>query len=132
MGMSLTINSEPEFLRATVKGDFSLEEGKKIMLEIMNAAARHKDEKVLIDGRELRGNPKTIHRFYLGKLAAQIVLKCVQKGGQCHVPQLAYVLETPVLDPRRFGETVAVNRGVFVKVFDNIDDALEWLGSASA
>ena len=33
---------------------------------------------------------------------------------------------------RRFGETVAVNRGMYVKTFDNPDDALGWLGIAPA
>jgi hypothetical protein len=37
-----------------------------------------------------------------------------------------------VLDPKRFGETVAVNRSMWLKSFDNPDDALGWLGWAPA
>jgi hypothetical protein len=33
-----------------------------------------------------------------------------------------------VLDPKRLGETVAVNRGMNIKVFDNPEDARRWLG----
>jgi hypothetical protein len=35
-------------------------------------------------------------------------------------------------DPGRFGETVAVNRGMLTKTFESIDDALEWLGIGTA
>jgi hypothetical protein len=37
-----------------------------------------------------------------------------------------------VLDPDRFGETVAVNRGMPVRVFDNLEEALKWLAVTSA
>ena len=46
--------------------------------------------------------------------------------------QFAYVLKEPVLDPERFGKTVAVNRGMLVKTFDNLEDALGWLEIALA
>ncbi len=39
----------------------------------------------------------------------------------------AHVLKEPVLDPQRFGETVALNRGMNVRTFDNLEDALAWL-----
>jgi hypothetical protein len=32
-----------------------------------------------------------------------------------------------MLDPEKFGETVAVNRGMLAKVFDNLEAALAWL-----
>ena len=42
-------------------------------------------------------------------------------------PRFAYVLEEPMLDPERFGETVAVNRGMRVRAFDNLEAARAWL-----
>jgi hypothetical protein len=32
-------------------------------------------------------------------------------------------------DPERFGETVAVNRGMDVKTFEEMNEAVEWLNS---
>jgi hypothetical protein len=46
-------------------------------------------------------------------------------------PAFAYVLKEPVLDPQRFGQTVAVNRGMNVKTFDNVEQARTWLGLPS-
>jgi hypothetical protein len=131
MGMTLRIRAESNLIRATVKGEFSLEEAERNFLEIMESVAQQKAEKVLLDARELRGSPRTIHRFYLGKLAAREVVRYLRKG-KSRNPQFAYVGEPPLVDPRRLGETVAVNRGVFVKVFDNCEDALKWLGLAPA
>jgi len=41
--------------------------------------------------------------------------------------RFAYVLKEPLLDPDKFGETVAVNRGMSVRAFDNLEEALAWL-----
>ncbi|HET6490161.1 MAG TPA: hypothetical protein VFG28_10390, partial [Syntrophales bacterium] len=87
--------------------------------------------KVLFDGRGLTGNPGSMERFYYGMFAAETVGKYADRGVS-RTTRFAYVLKPPVLDPRRFGETVAVNRGMHVKAFDNFDDALGWLGIASA
>jgi hypothetical protein len=37
-----------------------------------------------------------------------------------------------VLDPKKFAETVAVNRGMLIRVFDNLEEALEWLATPPA
>ncbi len=131
MGMIVEISAESGFLRVVATGQFSLKEAKRTFLEVIDAVARNKCEKVLFDGRELKGEPETIERFYYGEFAAQAVARYTKRGVS-RVPQFAYVLEEPVLDPRRFGETVAANRGMFVKAFDNLEDALGWLGIASA
>lgn len=42
--------------------------------------------------------------------------------------QIAVVGNPPLIDPNRFGETVAKNRGLNIKVSNEIDEVLEWLG----
>jgi hypothetical protein len=112
-------------------GEFSLEEAKRTFLEMLDALARHDVKKVLFDGRGITGKPALIERFYYGEFVAQAVNKFADRG----VPRgtkFAYVLKEPVLDKKRFGETVAVNRGMVVKTFDNMEGALKWLGIAPA
>lgn len=46
--------------------------------------------------------------------------------------QFAYVIHEPLRDPGRYGETVAVNRGMNVKTFETPEEALEWLRLDSA
>jgi hypothetical protein len=127
VGMSLKTSAEAECLYATVAGEFSLEEAEKTFLEILDAVAQHRYEKVLFDGREVSGKPTDMQRFYYGEFVARAVVDFTEQTG-LPSPKFAYALEEPVLDPRRFGENVAANRGMHVRAFDNLEDALEWLG----
>ena len=127
MGLRLKISTESRFLRVKVTGNFSLFEAKRNFITVLKAVARTKARSVLLDGRGIAGNPSMIERFYYGTFAAESVGKFTARGVS-RATRFAYVLEEPVLDPRRFGETVAVNRGMWIKVFDNENDALAWLG----
>ena len=108
-----------------------MEEAKRSFLEMLEAVARHKVKKVLLDGRKLLGEPEAMERFYYGEFVAQAVGEFSDRGVS-RATKFAYVLKEPVLDPRRFGETVAVNRGMLVKTFDNLEYALGWLGITPA
>ena len=124
--MMLRISAEASLLRVAATGRFSLREAKRTFVEVLGAVASHHSEKVLFDGRELKGEPTFIQRFYYGEFAADAVRK-FRIDYSRSAPKFAYVLIPPVLDPNRFGEIVAVNRGMNVKSFDNIEDALGWL-----
>jgi hypothetical protein len=126
MGMTVTIRPESEFLRVSATGEFTVEDASRTFLEVLDAVGRHRREKVLFDGQALVGEPTIIQRFYYGEFAADAVAGYARQS-ESRAPQFAYVLSVPVLDPQRFGETVAVNRGMHVKAFDNLEDALAWL-----
>src|SRR5262245_35348563 len=115
------------WLRVIVTGKFSLAEAQRTFLEMLEAVVRHHTAKVLCDGRALQGEPSTIQRFFYGEFAAAAVARYHSEHGLSPDAQFAYVLHEPVLDPQRFGETVAVNRGMWVKTFDNPEAALGWL-----
>ena len=132
MGMILRICAGSGLLRVIATGEFSLAEAERTFLEMLDAVARHKTEKILLDGRELQGEPDTIQRFLYGEFAAHAVARYIRERGVPRAAQFAYVLQEPVLDPQRFGETVAVNRGMWVKAFDNLEDAHGWLRLAPA
>jgi hypothetical protein len=125
------IHPGPGALRAVVSGEFSMDEAKRTFLEILDAAARHRAGKVLIDGRELKGEPNIIQRFLFARFAAHAVASYPKRDAP-RTSQFAYILREPMFEPRRFGETVAVNRGMWVRSFDNSDEALEWLGWRAA
>jgi len=50
------------------------------------------------------------------------------REGRLSMLSIAYLMQPPLLDQSRFGETVAANRGASVKAFDRLEDALGWLG----
>ena len=126
-GLTLKVIPEARVLRVSAAGEFSLDDAKSTFMEMIDSIRENRSEKVFFDGREITGNPTVIERFYYGEFVADAVALLRRSAGY-DGPQFAYVLSEPVLDPLRLGETVAVNRGVNVKAFENVADALEWLG----
>lgn len=131
MGILLAIRYESGLLKIEARGKFSLIEAKRNFVEILEAVGQHNTKRVFIDGRKLIGKPETIERFFYGEFVARTIRDFAQRGVSPST-QFAYVLKEPVLDPRRFGETVAVNRGMLLKAFDKPEDALQWLGIPQA
>ncbi len=127
--MSLHVKATPRSgsLYVEVTGTFSLEDAEKTFIEMLAAVRECGTERILADGREVLGEPATIERFYYGGFAANAVKEMIEGGWDHSPPQFAYVLREPVLDPLRLGETIAVNRGMNIKVFENHYEATEWL-----
>lgn len=121
MELTLRIRADEGLLYATYSGPFSLAEAESTFLQIIEAVEQHKIQKVVVDGRKITGEPSAMERYWYGDFAAKLS-RTIR-----HVPRFAYILLPPVLDSKRLGETVAVNRGMFVKAFDNLDDGLKWL-----
>ena len=119
---------ESGLLNVDASGEFSLEDAKQAFLELLEAVAQHKAQRILFDARKVTGKPKDMERFYYGEFVAGETHKIVVKHEI--VPQFAYVLHEPLRDRTRLGETVAVNRGMNVKTFETPEDAIEWLTSA--
>jgi hypothetical protein len=46
-----------------------------------------------------------------------------------NIGQIAVIGNEPQIDKDRFGETVAVNRGLNIKAFTNWSDAIKWLAN---
>ena len=131
MSMQLKTQFAGGLLDVEVHGQFSLEEAKRTFLEALDSVGRHRAGKVLFDGRGLTGEPEVMERFFYGEFAA-VESARVARERDMPRPWFAYVLEEPVLDPRRLGENVASNRGMIVKAFNNREEALKWLQLDSA
>jgi hypothetical protein len=125
MSILQEMHFESGVLKVDVRGEFSLQEAKRTFLEMLEAVSRYRAEKVLLDGRTLKGKPEDLERFYYGEFAAEETIRLLKEHGSA--PKFAYVLKEPIRDPRKFGETVAVNRGMNIKVFEAPEDAFEWL-----
>jgi len=129
--MALQTSCESGVLYVEVAGEFLLEEAEMTFVETIREAVRRQATKILIDGRTIEGEPEVIERFYFGEFAARTVLDYYFEKSSWRVPTFAFVLKEPTLHPKRFGETVMLNRGMQVKVFDKVEQARLWLGIAS-
>lgn len=123
MGMALKITPEGNFLRVCVSGQFSLADANEAFVEMLEAVRQHNATKVLVDCTGLSGSPSQMDRYEHSKFGAITLLESSAFG-----IRFGYVATEPILDPGKFGETVAVNRLVKVRVYDNMEDALRWLG----
>ena len=79
MGLQQKIHFESGLLTVDATGEFSLEEAKQAFLEMLAAVAQYQAEKVLFDGRNLKGKPEHIERFYYGYFAAIETVKLMAK-----------------------------------------------------
>lgn len=122
---------ESGLLHVDATGEYdSLEEAKQLFLEMLGAVAQYRAKKVLLDGRTLKGKPEYFERFLYGEFAAKETMRLVKEHGLA--PRFAYVLKEPQSDPRRFGETVARNRGMNLMVFETPEEAFVWLNLTPA
>jgi hypothetical protein len=126
MSIRQEIRFESGVLKVQAQGEFSLREAKRAFLELLEAVVEHHAEKVLLDGRKVKGTPREFERFLYGEFAAHETMSLVYEHRI--VPRFAYVLDEPLRDPGRYGEIVAVNRGMIIKTCETLEEAFEWLG----
>jgi hypothetical protein len=126
MSIDLDVTPQKGFLRVRVTGHVSLRDANDALARMLEAVALKKAAKVLVDCRDVQGTMTTADRYQHASFAAEELSKWTRMG-ESRGTRLAYVGRPPSLDRRRFGETVAVNRGVNVKAFDNTEEALRWL-----
>ncbi len=123
MSIAIETKLEKEYLELKFKGDFSLAEAKKAYKYTIDTAVEHQKSKVLIDALEVSGTMTIMERF---EIAEFLTLYC-QKNALGKIARIALVGKEPLVDRHRFGEIVAVNRGLNVKVFTDWTEALMWI-----
>ena len=126
--MELETRLEKDVLCGLFTGSFTLEESKRTFVQLIEKVKERRAVKVLIDGLLVTGVPTTMERFFYGEFCANEVARLASQDSL--TPKFAFALNEPLLDPGRFGENVAFNRGMKVKMFDNITDARSWLDQA--
>jgi len=116
---SLTITQKPGYLHAVVTGSNNKENLSRYLAEIRRECSVQGYARVLIEER-LEGP----------RLRTMEVFRCASEGsgrGLGHFEAIAYVDVNAQGDLMEFAETVAVNRGLPVRVFSLVSDAERWL-----
>jgi len=111
-----------DYVQLSCQGVFSPEALLNVCRAALDTAENEGLKAALIDIRSVRGpGPKGMERYDLGVEFARMQLA---RGKPV---MLALVGAEPIVDPQRFGEIVAQNRGAIARVFANIDIAVAWL-----
>lgn len=121
--MALEIESTiyPTYICIRFQGNFELHDALKQIANALRQAAEAERSLVLIDVRDVTGRLSTIDRYEFGVGLAAVQEKIGQKM------RLAFVGAPPIIELARFGETVALNRGVQAQAFFDFDQAITWL-----
>lgn len=119
------VQVEQGIFSAVVVGQFELDLAQLQFVELLEEAVSSGAIRVLIDGRQMTGNPTGFERFLYGSFAAWAALDVLHR----HNAKLkfAYLIHEPLRDRERYGEMVAVSMGMDVKTFEGKAEAVEWL-----
>lgn len=109
------------FLKFTVTGRFSSEEGKEILKRIADGCATQKKSKVLVYVTLDEKVPSTFDRYDLGVFVSNLFLDKII---------MAVVVKSAQVS--RFSETVAHNRGTRIFITESEGDAVSWLNHHDA
>ena len=118
-------------LRATVSGPYNLREAQDLYDRIVKSALAAERTQILIDASGVTGAPTQDERYMLGLFVAAEHRILAARTPPIDV-RVAVYGRRPLVDPDRFGETVAINRGAKLKVSEQLEEALAWLGVSVA
>lgn len=113
-----SIHERARYVEAVLGGTFSTEHLEEIHKDLARATTMKKASRILINGLPVTGpTPSTLDRYKF----VQVLV------GLPRSPKIAAAIPPALIDPNRFGETVARNRGVAVRAFDNLEQSVTWL-----
>jgi hypothetical protein len=126
MALTYRIEIKPEFLLMTYEGHFESSDTDPVTSQIQQAYVDHKATRVLVDVRKVSGIPTFFDRFDMGEFAARkyFLVRFTDSLEHCRFAVLGH---EPFIDPGKFAQIVAVNRGLDAKVFTEMEDAVLWL-----
>ena len=110
----MTSTLEGDVLRVVATGPASLKLMKRLLDQVADEIKARGSKKVLVDLHELTGRLSNLERYQIGEYAV----------GRIRV-KIAVIAPAGLVN--HLGETVAVNRGVNVRVFTEEIPAVVWL-----
>src|SRR5262249_2625529 len=115
-----------DFLLVNMSGEFTLNDACSAFREVLATSAQHGATRVLFNCLQMWGNIPTAERYALGDFAARELISFISQRNVS--PRLVVLAAEPLLDPNRFAELVARNRGVEIKIVERMEEGLKWLG----
>jgi hypothetical protein len=122
-----SFTQKKNYLTINVSGYFSLSDAKKMYTEALEILFEENFSKLFFNVCKVKGKVTTMDRYDLAEYAAVEAINFLLKG----LPKITisfYGVE-PIIDPERFGELVAKNRGLNVLVTTDKNEALQFLDS---
>ena len=119
MGCEITIVKEDGYVRVHATGELDLVAARQIVVAGRKAAVEHQCGKLLIDVRDVALRLSLADLLAVADFASQVEPRLYIKA--------AVVSREEDLQPDRFFEKAARNRGVHLTVFTAAEAAVQWL-----
>ena len=127
MGIDARTSLNDSHVLVECNGAFSVEGLLGVLDGALDAAAEAGLLAALVDIRSLSGNPpNSIERHEIGAHVA------ARQRNMRYEVALVVVGSEPIVDPERFAEVVARNRGAHARVFTDFDEAMQWIVQEAA
>ena len=114
----LEIIQQEGYVRFNYTGEFNLTAGKQCIDAMVEACRRLQLSSALLDCRKMTGEIRTLESFMVADYGRKM------RG---FFSKTALVGREDQMLPDNFVENVAVNRGVNLKLFTDIQEAIAWL-----
>jgi hypothetical protein len=118
MSVQLQLEDKPGYLKASFAGACAKEEVERHFKSLAEKCKSSKKNKLLLDFTEVPLDISLVDLYELGKMTLVFAQYACKVSAVCKP-------ERP--DSQRFLETVAQNRWVELRVFTNVEEAIEWL-----
>lgn len=124
--MNLTTEIKPDHLLVTFEGTVEENFPTRFPELLFETVIAHKSSKVLVDLRKVEGTLTVMQRYTMGETGAE-KFQSALSDGKIPVSRFSLVANPPLMAPDKFGEKVATNRGMPVRIFSSFQEALDWL-----
>lgn len=122
MAIHYEVRAHTDYLELVCTAEYAPDVPLQLAEEGLKRAARGGHRALLLDIRGMTGRAPTMAERY--DYAVQFTN--LQAGVTPRI-RVALVGKEPMVHPQRFGEIVATNRGALIRVFTDMDLALNWL-----
>jgi len=123
MSHTITYNPKAQIIETKTQGGINLKESEEIISEVLQAIRKHNCFFILSDYRESTLDLSTLEIYDIPK---RVSAKTTLSGISEHKLKRAIIAERES-ENFRFFETVTLNSGQQIKLFDNSDEAKKWL-----
>jgi hypothetical protein len=126
--MEYTIENRGQYICITLQGRFDIkvmQPGLPVLLKVLKEVHI---SKILLDCREMIGPFSRIDRYYVNVWLAGMNVEYESKDNK--PLRIAAILDKTLVDPERFGETVARNHGLTTHIVTSAEEAFQWLDVA--
>jgi hypothetical protein len=120
------IEARAGYVYAAASGEFVLSDAQAGLRAMLQAAARHRQPRLLLDATRVTGEMTVADRLAFGSFIAEEQQRMLPQLPTA--PQVAILAVPPIMDPGRFTQAVANNRGVRLRASDSLQELLSWLG----